>query len=276
MIDAVKYKFRKFLTSKKVRRLRDQIEQLNAEVDALRSRIDVNDTLFERFQNERKSTDYQSVYDKESPLVSVCVGTYNRGRLLVERSLRSILEQDYPHLEVIVVGDCCTDDTVEIVSKIKDERVRFINLPERGKYPEDPQCRWMVAGTTTFNHALSLANGDFITHLDDDDEYTPHRILKLLAFIQKYRADVIWHPYWSEKRKGGWDLIKAEEFKKNQVTTSVVFYHRWFKHVPWDMNAYKYLEPGDWNRFRKIKYLGATMLRYPEPLLRHYKEKNQR
>jgi glycosyltransferase involved in cell wall biosynthesis len=276
MIDKLKNILVPLFTPKTVRRLQAKVEHLNAEVDALRSRIDVSDVLFDTFQQERNSKEYQSVYQKETPLVSVCVGTYNRGRLLVERSLRSILEQDYRNLEVIVVGDCCTDDTVEIVSKIKDERVRFINLPERGRYPEDAKLRWMVAGTTTFNHALSLANGDFITHLDDDDEYVSDRISKLVTFIRGNRADLVWHPFWSEKRRGGWDLFKAEDFSKSQVTTSCIIYHRWFKHVPWDMNAYKYLEPGDWNRFRKIKYLGATMLRYPEPLLRHYKEKNQR
>jgi glycosyltransferase involved in cell wall biosynthesis len=147
----------------------------------------------DRFQVERKSTAYQSVYEKDNPLVSVCVGTYNRGQLLVERAIKSILDQTYTNLEIIIVGDCCTDNTPELVHKIKDNRVQFVNLPERGKYPDEPERRWLVAGTATVNHALYLAKGDFITHLDDDDEYMPERILKLVSFIQKTRSDIAWH-----------------------------------------------------------------------------------
>ena len=70
-----------------------------------------------------------------------------------------------------MVGDCCTDDTAERISHIRDDRLRFVNLSERGRYPEEPYLRWMVAGTVPFNHALSLTRGQFVTHLDDDDEY---------------------------------------------------------------------------------------------------------
>ena len=46
--------------------------------------------------------------------------------------------------------------------------------------------------------------------------------------------------------------------------------------LPYDPKAYRYREPGDWNRYRKIKYLQARLRRYPEPLLRHYLEVNQK
>jgi glycosyltransferase involved in cell wall biosynthesis len=133
----------------------------------------------------------------------------------------------------------------------------------------------MVAGTAAVNHALDLSNGDFITHLDDDDEHLPGRIAKLVGFAQRSRIDLVWHPFWREMNNGKWQLRWAEAFRKNQVTTSSVFYHKWFKQIPWDINAYKYAEPGDWNRFRKFRYLGARMARFPEPLLKHYRERSQ-
>ena len=251
------------------------VERLQDEVDALRSRIDLGDELFNLFQKEQKLAAYQAVFSKAKPLVSVCVATYNRASLLIERSLRSILEQDYTNLEIIVVGDCCTDNTEELVSQIKDERLTFINLPQRGAYPADPHLRWMVAGTIPINHALGLATGDFITHLDDDDAYTLDRISRLVAFIQETRADLVWHPFLTENKDGRWNAYRATEYKRTQVTTSSVLYHSWFKRVPWDLQAYKYQEPGDWNRFRKFKYLNAKIARYPEPLLKHYRERNQ-
>ena len=56
------------------------------------------------------------------------------------------------------------------------------------------------------------------------------------------------------------------------MTTSSVFYRSWFRKIEWDVNAHMLLEPGDWNRFRRFKYLQPLMFRYPEPLLRHYPE----
>ncbi len=251
------------------------IENIQAELDAVRSRIDVEDALFDRFQAERKSKSYQEVFDKESPLVSICICTYNRGHLLVERSIQSILSQDYDNFEIVVVGDCCTDATAKMLADLKEERIRYVNLTERCAYPDDPMLRWMVAGAPALNHAFDLVRGDFITQLDDDDEYAPGRIQKMIQFIQESRADFVWHPFWAEDSSGNWYLNESKEFKKGQVTTSSIFYHNWFKQIRADIHAFKFLEPGDWNRLRKIKYLGAKTARYPEPLLKHYREQNQ-
>lgn len=244
-------------------------------IDNLRSRSDVSDDLFMRFQQDKTSADYQRVFDLEEPLVSVCIATYNRAKLLTERCLNSLIRQDYRNIEIIVVGDGCTDDTEQRVNAINDPRIRFVNLTERGDYPVNPDWRWMVAGTVPINRALDMANGDFITHLDDDDEHSPDRISKLLRFIQKTRADIVWHPFWRETAFDKWQMKTAEEFRKSQATTSSVFYHGWLRRIHWDINAYKTREPGDWNRFRKFVYLGCTAKRFPEPLLKHYKERAQ-
>ena len=137
-----------------------------------------------------------------------------------------------------------------------------------------PEWHWMVAGTTAMNYALDLANGDFITHLDDDDRHRPDRLSKLVQFIQETRSDLVWHPFWRETATRKWQLKSAKYFRKNEVTTSSVLYHKWFRRIPWDIDAYKYREPGDWNRFRKFRYLGANMSRFPEPLLKHFMERN--
>lgn len=274
-MDNLLEQLKNFNPYRRIRRLAGVLENTREQIDILRSRMDVGDELFDKFQEDRISDAYKSAYRKEFPLVSVCVGTYNRGQLLVNRCLKSILSQDYENIEVIVVGDCCTDNTEQLVGEIKDKRLHFVNLPERGKYPENPRFRWMVAGTTTFNYALNLAKGDFITHLDDDDEYMTDRIKRLIEFIKQTQSDIVWHPFCCENDRGKWKVNKTMEFKAGQITTSSVLYHNWFKQIPWDMNAYRYLEPGDWNRFRKIKFLGASALRCDEPLLKHYREMQQ-
>jgi len=245
------------------------------ELDYIKSRSDVPDALFNEFQEKRASDEYLAAFSKKNPLVSVCVSTYNRAELLVNRNLKSLLAQDYKNIEIIVVGDGCTDQTEEMVGAIKDTRIVFKNLSQRGAYPQDPNWRWMVAGTTAINEALNLARGDFVTHLDDDDEHSDSRISDLLSFIQCRRCDIVWHPFYRELPSGKWDLRRAAAFTRNSITTSSVFYHGWFKKILWDMDAYKLREPGDWNRFRKFKYIGAKAEFFPKPLLRHYREKSQ-
>lgn len=249
------------------------LDELAGDLDIVKSRLDVPDDLFEAFQRDRADAEYQAVFDRKDPLVSVCIGTYNRGELLVDRAIKSILGQSYRNFELIVVGDACTDDTAERLSRINDSRVRFVNLPERGKYPDRPEWRWMVAGTATVNQALDLARGDFITHLDDDDEHSPERLAELVRFAQEKRSDIVWHPFWIEETEGRWKLKQARYFGHTQLTTSSVLYHRWFRRLKWDPLAYMLREPGDWNRFRKFKYLGASACRYPQPMLKHYRER---
>lgn len=265
----------KFRNRRTLSRLYKEVDQLKEDLDFLRSRLDLDDTIYEKFNSDRYSTDYMKAFEGKDPLVSVCVATFNRADLLTSRSLPSILNQDYNNLEVIVVGDCCTDNTQELIEQIDDPRIKFINLKTRGIYPQDPKLRWMVAGTTPMNIALDMAQGSFITHLDDDDEYHLDRIRKLVRFSQDKRLDFVWHPFSWEKPSGKWRVQESLEFKKTHVTTSSSFYHNWFKSIHWDLEAYQYREPGDWNRFRKFKYLGVKAERFPESLLKHYREKAQ-
>ena len=265
----------------KIKRLREllqnlrQVESMQRELELLKNRTDVPSVWFDELEAERKSALYQTLYSKDRPLVTVCIATFNRSQLLCERSLRSIREQSYTNLEIIVVGDNCTDDTPQRLGKIRDNRIRFVNRASRGDYPTEPFRRWCVAGTSALNDALNLATGDFITHLDDDDWHMPDRLEKLLAFTQTNRLELAYHPFFYETIDGDWNVNPAERFAIKNVTTSSVFYTSFFKRIHWDIHAHLLGEPGDWNRLRKFAYLGARLDRFPEPLLKHFREKNQ-
>lgn len=60
----------------------------------------------------------------ERPLVSVLISTYNRSRLL-RRALSSVLMQDFSDFEIVVIDDCSTDDTRDVVASIVDPRIRY-------------------------------------------------------------------------------------------------------------------------------------------------------
>jgi glycosyltransferase involved in cell wall biosynthesis len=134
------------------------------------------------------------------PLVSVCVPTYNRGSLLIERAVTSVLAQTYTNFELIIVGDHCTDNTAELLSHIKDPRLKFFNLPSRKrKYKQTVENHWFVGGAIPANKAMELARGQWIARVDDDDTWTPDHIEKLLRFAQEGQYEFVSGNYITER-----------------------------------------------------------------------------
>lgn len=108
-------------------------------------------------------------------LVTVYVTTCNRAELL-SRALDSVIAQDYRPLEVIVVDDASTDNTDEVMASYQaltgiDSDFELIALKHE-------QNRGACAAR---NSAISVAKGEFITGLDDDDEFMPGRISGLVS-----------------------------------------------------------------------------------------------
>jgi glycosyltransferase involved in cell wall biosynthesis len=105
------------------------------------------------------------------PLVSVVVPTYNRPEML-EGCLRSILDQTYPNVEIIVVNDGGAD-----VKKIIDS----LNQQNKITFLEHPANRGMAAARNT---GIAAARGKYLAYLDDDDSYLPHHIDTLVNFLE--------------------------------------------------------------------------------------------
>lgn len=100
------------------------------------------------------------------PLVTVYIITYKRRKLL-QRALESVINQSYSNLEIIVVDDYSNDDTAAYMKTQieKDSRITYvINDSNRG-------------ACFSRNKAIQMARGEFITGLDDDDEFTKDRVL---------------------------------------------------------------------------------------------------
>src|SRR3990167_9231648 len=92
-------------------------------------------------------------------MVSIVITTYNRAKILEERSLRSALNQIFKDYEIIVVDDAGTDNTEEIVKK----------------YP-------------VRNYGIEMSKGKYIVCLDDDNELMPDFLAKTLSQIGGYDA----------------------------------------------------------------------------------------
>ena len=238
------------------------------EVDRTRSRLAVPDRDVLALAAYRQTDAYAAVFDNPRPLVTVTISTYNRAAVLVERSLASVLKQDYDNLEVIIIDDASSDETERRVREIGDSRIIYARLTDHVLPPE------LSAGVEALNLGLAMASGDFVTHLDDDDEYVPDRIRALVRFAQQERVEFVWHPFWwQETPNRDWAVNEAAEMAFAQVTTGSVFYIGWLKRFLWDpLAGLRYDQPDDWTLFRTLRDLGTVMKRHPETLLRHYKE----
>lgn len=108
----------------------------------------------------------------EAPLVSVIMPAY-QCEAFVLKGVQSVLNQTYPHLELIVVDDGSTDGTLQKLSQIEDPRLRVLSQPNRGA----SQAR---------NLGFSEARGEFIAFLDADDLWFPDYLET--ALVTLYRS----------------------------------------------------------------------------------------
>jgi glycosyltransferase involved in cell wall biosynthesis len=207
--------------------------------------------------------------------VSICIAASDRVELLLGRCLPSILRQSVQDFEVVIVGDFIDEDNATKILEVNDARVSFHNLPKRGPYPRPSIARWQVAGTNAMNAALARAKGQYICHIDDDDEMAPDKLEKCLDKCQSGKYDFIHHAFFTQLPNRQWIVLGNGDFKLGQVTTGAVFYERRYGAIPWDITAFKRGTPGDWDRFTKIKAKLKPRIGFiKEPLLWHYKENN--
>lgn len=116
--------------------------------------------------------------DHDLPLVSIITPSYNQGAFIRE-TIETVLNQDYPNIELIVVDGGSTDQTLAILNQYGHfgERFRFISEPDRGQ-------------SHAINKGLSMANGEIIGWLNSDDIYQPGAIRKAVEALLK-------HPHWA-------------------------------------------------------------------------------
>ncbi len=114
-------------------------------------------------------------------LVSVVIPTYNRVGT-IERAVDSVLGQDYPEIEVIVVDDGSKDNTAELMAKRYggEPRVRFFRIPNSG-----------VCGAR--NRGLKEVRGEYVAMLDSDDYWLPGKLSLQIRVLERYpELSMVW------------------------------------------------------------------------------------
>ena len=111
------------------------------------------------------------------PLVSVIIPLYNSEEYIAE-TIKSALNQTYKHIEVIVVDDGSTDNSLAVAKQYESEKVRVYHQENSGA----PVAR---------NYGFRLSKGQYIQYLDSDDLLTPHKIEKQVEALSKKDDDAI-------------------------------------------------------------------------------------
>lgn len=113
-----------------------------------------------------------------APRVSVIMATYN-GSAYIEYSIRSLLTQTMQDFEIIVVDDCSTDDTHEVLRAIADPRLRVIRNAEN------------IGVVRSRNRCFEAARGEYVAMLDHDDLSLPTRLHKQVAYLDAHPDTVL-------------------------------------------------------------------------------------
>ncbi len=110
-------------------------------------------------------------------LVSVIMPTYNCAGFIGE-TIESVQKQTYQHWELVIVDDCSTDSTKEVVDKYikEDSRIKYFCLKKNS------------GAAVARTRAMELANGEYIAFLDSDDIWLEEKLKKQLLFMKKHNV----------------------------------------------------------------------------------------
>lgn len=103
----------------------------------------------------------------DTPRISVVIPSYNHSRFIGE-AIRSVLDQTWQDLELIVVDDASSDDSAQVLAGVRDPRFSFVVLPEN------------LGAPAAMNEGVRRASGEFVAVMGSDDMMAPDRLERQL------------------------------------------------------------------------------------------------
>jgi glycosyltransferase involved in cell wall biosynthesis len=108
------------------------------------------------------------------PKISIIIPTYNSS-LFLKRTVKSVLSQTFTDWELLMVDDCSTDNTAELIEEFtkQDSRIKLYKTPQNSGGP-----------ATAKNIGINNAQGEYVAFLDHDDEWLPEKLKKQLELFE--------------------------------------------------------------------------------------------
>lgn len=115
----------------------------------------------------------------QNGLISVIMTNYNTPEAYLREAIDSILRQTYANFEFIIIDDCSTDDSVNVLRSYRDERIILLQNEEN------------LGLTKSLNRALAIAKGEFIARMDSDDISEPSRFEMQTAYLREHPRIIV-------------------------------------------------------------------------------------
>ena len=112
----------------------------------------------------------------DQPLVSIITPSFNQGAFIAQ-TIESVLSQDYPHIEYLVVDGGSRDTTLDVLRRY-DRRIRWISEPDGGQ-------------ADAINKGVTLTSGPIVAWLNSDDVYAPGAVSRAVRELQAYPATAL-------------------------------------------------------------------------------------
>jgi glycosyltransferase involved in cell wall biosynthesis len=127
---------------------------------------------------KKQRKDHLLKIDSGLPKVSIVTPSFNQGQF-IEETIRSVLLQDYPNLEYIIIDGGSSDNTLEIIEKYQEWITYWVSEPDHGQ-------------SHAINKGFAQATGEVFGWLNSDDYFHPDALRTLLHFRQKSLDAVAW------------------------------------------------------------------------------------
>lgn len=209
---------------------------------------------------------------RRTPLISILLPTHNRADVL-PYAIEAVLAQTVEHVEILVVGDGCTDHTAEVVQSFRDRRIRWFDLPKAPHF-----------GYANRNLALKQARGTYIAFMAHDDLILPDHLERCLEPLEANTAlELVYtRPLWVTPDgliiPVAYNLYNSETFdlfisrRVNGIPASCVVHRRacFDKYGYWKADL---PSCGDWDMWVRIIEGGGgrNFAFIPEPTCLHFR-----
>ncbi|EMR01076.1 glycosyltransferase family 2 protein [Cesiribacter andamanensis] len=144
-----------------------------------------------------------------APKLSVLLPVYNAERFLAQ-AIDSILQQTFAHFELLLLDDCSTDRSAEIIRSYSDPRIRYYRNEQN------------MGISATLNRGISLAASPLIARMDADDISYPSRLEKQLAYLQAH-PDCALLSCWVRVITEEGELVRIDDFKPEYYYYNLTF-----------------------------------------------------